>query len=307
MKTASKTEKIFRRIILLIVFSPLISCNQNDIQTDASGTFESTEIIVSSEASGKIIELSIQEGSLADSGQVAGYIDSTQLHLKRMQLIASVRAMDARQPEIEKQIAVIREQISVQEREKERIEKLLTANAATQKQMDDINSSISVLKRQLEAQRSSLKNTSEGLSGEASAARIQVEQLNDQIDKCLIKSPITGRVLVKYAEKGEIATAGKPLFKIADTENMFLRAYITADLVSTLKVGETVRVFADFGESGSREYEGSVAWVSDKAEFTPKAIKTRDERANLVYAVKIAVKNDGYLKIGMYGEIKIPK
>ncbi len=307
MKTVSKKEKIFPRVIGLIVFLPLISCNQNDIQGDASGTFESTEIIVSSEASGKILELSVLEGSQIDSGQLAGYIDSTQLHLKRMQLLASVKAMDARQPEIEKQIAVIREQISVQEREKLRIEKLLAANAATTKQMDDINSSISVLKRQLEAQRSSLANTSEGLSGETSAVRIQVEQLNDQIEKCRIKSPVTGRVLVKYAEKGEIAAAGKPLFKIADTENMFLRAYITADLVSILKVGDTVRVFADFGESGSREYEGNVSWISDKAEFTPKAIKTRDERANLVYAVKIAVKNDGYLKIGMYGEIKIPK
>jgi HlyD family secretion protein len=281
------------------------SCYSSGKEADASGTFEATEIIVSSEATGKIIQFDVEEGDMVDSGYVAGYIDSTQLFLKKKQLLATINAMNARRPEIDKQIAVIKDQIATQEREKERINRLLDADAATQKQLDDINSYISLLYKQLEAQSSSLANTSGGLSEDALALSAQVEQLEDQLIKCVITSPAKGTVLVKYAQKGEVAVAGKPLFKLADMEKVLLRAYITADIVTGLKQGQQVTVFADSGKDGHREYKGTIVWISDKAEFTPKAIKTRDERANLVYAVKIAVQNDGYLKIGMYGEVRL--
>lgn len=206
--------------------------------------------------------------------------------------------------DINKQIAATREQISKAEYEKKRTENLLKENAATQKQIDDIDSQIAVLQKQLEAQISTLQRGNASVTEESSAYEIQVAQLEDQLNKCRISSPINGTVLAKYAETGELAISGKPLFKVADIQNMFLRAYITADQLSQLKLGDKVKVFSDLGDDDRREYEGVITWISDKSEFTPKTIQTRDERANLVYAIKIAVKNDGYLKIGMYGEIK---
>ena len=206
--------------------------------------------------------------------------------------------------DINKQIAATREQISKAEYEKKRTENLLKENAATQKQIDDIDSQIAVLQKQLEAQISTLQRGNASVTEESSAYEIQVAQLEDQLNKCRISSPINGTVLAKYAETGELAISGKPLFKVADIQNMFLRAYITADQLSQLKLGDKVKVFSDLGDDDRREYEGVITWISDKSEFTPKTIQTRDERANLGYAIKIAVKNDGYLKIGMYGEIK---
>lgn len=287
-------------ILALLTFTAL-SCGRDSEMHDASGTFEATEIIVSSEVGGKILELNISEGDTVEGGAVVGQIDTIQLYLKKRQLMATVRALEARRPELRKQIAAIEEQIAVQAREKERIERLLKADAATGKQLDDINSSISILKKQLEAQRSSLTNTSGGITEDAAALMIQTEQLNDQLQRSRITSPIKGTILAKYAEAGEVTAPGKPLFKVADMNDIQLKAYITSDLLTKIKPGESVKVFSDFGEDESREYEGKVIWISDKAEFTPKTIQTRSERANLVYAVKIAVKNDGYLKIGMYG------
>ena len=287
-------------ILALLTFTAL-SCGRDSEMHDASGTFEATEIIVSSEVGGKILELNISEGDTVEGGAVVGQIDTIQLYLKKRQLLATVRALEARRPELRKQIAAIEEQIAVQAREKERIERLLKADAATGKQLDDINSSISILKKQLEAQRSSLTNTSGGITEDAAALMIQTEQLNDQLQRSRITSPIKGTILAKYAEAGEVTAPGKPLFKVADMNDIQLKAYITSDLLTKIKPGESVKVFSDFGEDESREYEGKVIWISDKAEFTPKTIQTRSERANLVYAVKIAVKNDGYLKIGMYG------
>lgn len=287
-------------ILALLTFTAL-SCGRDSEMHDASGTFEATEIIVSSEVGGKILELNISEGDTVEGGAVVGQIDTIQLYLKKRQLLATVRALEARRPELRKQIAAIEEQIAVQTREKERIERLLKADAATGKQLDDINSSISILKKQLEAQRSSLTNTSGGITEDAAALMIQTEQLNDQLQRSRITSPIKGTILAKYAEAGEVTAPGKPLFKVADMNDIQLKAYITSDLLTKIKPGESVKVFSDFGEDESREYEGKVIWISDKAEFTPKTIQTRSERANMVYAVKIAVKNDGYLKIGMYG------
>ena len=291
-------------ILLAATLFGLSSCGNKKGDYDASGTFEATEVIVSSEANGKIMQFNIEEGQLLKAGEEVGCIDTLQLYLKKMQLLASGKAIASKSTDINKQIAATKEQIGKAEYERKRTENLLKENAATQKQIDDINSQIAVLKKQLEAQISTLQRGNASITEESSAYEIQVAQLDDQLRKCHITSPICGTVLAKYAEAGELATQGKPLFKVADVQHLFLRAYITADQLSQLKLGDKVKVFSDLGKDDRREYEGTITWISDKSEFTPKTIQTRDERANLVYATKIAVKNDGYIKIGMYGENK---
>jgi HlyD family secretion protein len=283
----------------------LASCGKNNGKFDASGVFEATEVIVSSEATGKLLRFDVQEGQTLKAMETIGVVDSVQLYLRKMQLLANVKAVRSRRPDINKQIAAIEQQIATAKSEKTRIENLLKANAANQKQLDDANAQIAVLQKQLDAQKSTLFNTTAGISEESSGLEIQVAQLDDQLIKCHIVNPLDGTVLAKYAEQSELAAQGKALYKIADLKNMILRAYITSSQLTGIKIGQTVRVFADFGEKGTKEYAGTVAWISSKSEFTPKTIQTRDERANLVYAVKIAVHNDGFIKIGMYGEIKI--
>ena len=280
----------------------LAACNRGDGDFDASGTFEATEILVSSEANGKIMELNIEEGDRLDAGALVGYVDSTQLYLKKMQLSAGLRSVDIRKPDIRKQIAALEQQIATARTEQQRMENLVKAKAGNQKQVDDIVNNIKYLQKQLDAQYSTLNKTTGGADAEAEGILYQIMQLDDQLQKSRIVNPQAGTVLVKYAEPGEVTAAGKPLYKIADTDLLYLRAYITSDQLSTLKQGQTVRVFADYGENDRREYPGTITWISDKSEFTPKGIQTKDERANLVYAIKIAVKNDGYLKIGQYGE-----
>ena len=289
-------------IIASLVF--LYSCGKSNEQYDASGTFEATEIMVSSEASGKILQFGAQEGELLQPGNEIVLIDTLQLFLKKQQLLSSINALQSRRPEVNKQIAAVQQQIATAKTEKQRAENLVKANAANQKMLDDINAQIVVLEKQLAAQKSTLDISNRGISDDVATMEIQVAQLDDQLLKCRIASPINGTLLVKYAQVGELAMPGKALFKVADMESMILRAYITSDQLTQLKIGQTVKVFADFGES-TREYSGTISWVSGKAEFTPKTIQTKDERANLVYAVKIAVKNDGYLKIGMYGQVKL--
>lgn len=283
----------------------IFGCSSNDNEYDASGTFEATEVIVSSEANGKILSLNFREGTKLKANDVVGVIDSTQLYLKKLQILASVNAVQSRKPEIDKQIAVVEQQIATAEYEKKRVENLIKSNAVPKKQLDDVNAQISVLEKQLTALKSNLDVSTRGINQESNAIEVQIAQLNDQLKKCVITSPIDGTVLVKYAEAGELAVQGKPLFKIADTDNMFLRAYIVSSQLSDIKLGQKVKVFADYGDDKMKEYTGEVAWIATKAEFTPKTILTKDERANLVYATKIAIKNDGYLKIGMYGKIKI--
>lgn len=280
----------------------LAACNRGDGDFDATGTFEATEILVSSEANGKIMELNIEEGDRLDAGALIGYVDSTQLYLKKMQLSAGLRSVDIRKPDIRKQIAALKQQIATARTEQQRMENLVKAKAGNQKQVDDIVNNIKYLQKQLDAQYSTLNKTTGGADAEAEGILYQIMQLDDQLQKSRIVNPQAGTVLVKYAEPGEVTAAGKPLYKIADTDLLYLRVYITSDQLSTLKQGQTVRVFADYGENDRREYPGTITWISDKSEFTPKGIQTKDERANLVYAIKIAVKNDGYLKIGQYGE-----
>ena len=285
----------------------LSSCSSKDGDYDASGSFEATEIIVSSEASGKIENLTIMEGQLLEKGEQVGLIDSTQLYLQKMNLLSNAKGVRAQQPNIVAQTASIKEQITTLEREKQRTQNLIKANAATQKQMDDINSQIEVLQKQLSASQSTLQKSSQNISAQSSAMDIQIEQIEDRLQKSIIRSPITGTVLNKYSEQGELANMGTPLFKIADINNMTLRVYVTNDQLSSIKLNDKVQVYVDQGDESDgnkKAYEGVVTWISNKSEFTPKTIQTKNERANLVYAMKVSVKNDGYLKIGMYGEVK---
>ena len=298
----SNMKRLSSYTLIATALLGLAACNRGDGNVDATGKFEATEILVSSEANGKIMELNIEEGDRLDAGAMVGYIDSTQLYLKKMQLSAGLRSVDIRKPDIRKQIAALEQQIATARTEQQRMENLVKAKAGNQKQVDDIVNNIKYLQKQLDAQYSTLNKTTGGADAEAESILYQIMQLDDQLQKSRIVTPQAGTVLVKYAEPGEVTAAGKPLYKIADTDLLYLRAYITADQLSTLKQGQTVRVFADYGADEQREYPGTITWISDKSEFTPKGIQTKDERANLVYAIKIAVKNDGYLKIGQYGE-----
>lgn len=307
MKTNNEIRtKVFSTAIKYALFSIaisslLISCGKSNDDYDAAGTFETTEVIVSAEGTGRILSLDLDEGQVLAPNEIVGAIDSVQLYLRKKQLLTTEKSMQVRRPDVQKQIAAIQQQIATAKTERVRVENLLKANAANQKQLDDINAQIAILEKQLDAQKTTLVTTNQGITDDSEGVKLQVEQVEDQLKKCKITSPIAGTVLVKYAEKGEVAAPGKALFKIADTNNMILRAYITSDQLTGLKIGQKVKVFADSGKNEMKEYAGTLAWISDKSEFTPKTIQTRDERANLVYAVKINVKNDGYLKIGMYG------
>ncbi|NDW18253.1 HlyD family efflux transporter periplasmic adaptor subunit [Dysgonomonas sp. 216] len=295
--------KISNLLFIAIGIIIVSACGSND-DFDASGVFETTEVIVSARGSGELVQFNVQEGQLVDSTSYIGVIDTVQLHLKKLQLIASASGVSNKQTSIPKQIAALQQQIATQKQEQKRFENLVKANAANQKQLDDINEQIKLLEKQLAAQLETLSNTNSSIKDENLSLNMQIAQIEDQIEKSIITSPIKGTVLAKYAERGELATQGRALFKVADIERMYLRAYITASQLTMLNMGQQVKVYADMGEKDRREYQGTVTWISDKAEFTPKTIQTRDERANLVYAVKIAVKNDGYIKRGMYGEIR---
>jgi len=283
----------------------LVACEGGSGDYDASGVFETTEVTVSARGTGEIMRFDIEEGHQVEAGQAVGYIDTIQLHLKKEELLGSLMATDSRRYNVSRQIASLRQEIATQKRERLRYENLVREKAANQKQLDDINSGLAVLEKRLAAQVETLENSNRSVSGEVLMLEARIAQIEDQIAKCVITSPVRGTVLSKYAEQGELAAQGRSLFKVGDLSDMYLRVYITAPQLTTLKVGQQVKVYADEGEDGRREYMGTVSWISDKAEFTPKTIQTRDERANLVYAVKVAVKNDGYIKKGMYGEMKL--
>lgn len=279
----------------------LTACNNGTPKYDATGTFEAIDVIVSAEASGKLLSFDIEEGTALKAGQQVGIIDTIQLCLKKLQLEASVKSVEGQRPDIIKQVAATKEQIVQAKRERDRVANLLRVGAANQKQLDDAESLLEVLQKQLVAQNSTLRNSDQSLTWQSSSVGIQVAQIEDQLNKCHIASPLTGTVLAKYAEAGELAAPGTPLFKVADMEQIYLRAYITSEQLANVKLGQKATVYADYGDDIRKEYPGVVTWISDTSEFTPKTILTKNERANLVYAVKIAVKNDGMLKIGMYG------
>ena len=282
----------------------LTGCRNSAEDFDATGTFEATEVIVSAEAAGKLIHFRADEGVQLTCGEEAGLIDTVQLHLQKLQLLANRKSVDTQRPDIGKQIAATRQQIAKAEQEKARVERLLQSNAANRKQLDDWNAEIALLNKQLEAQLSTLQNSTASLNEQSASVAIQVAQVEDKLQKSRIVSPISGTVLAKYAEAGELASVGKPLFKIADVENMYLRAYITSKQLAEIKLGQQVTLYADFGDGERKPFEGTITWISDKAEFTPKTILTDNERANQVYAVKISFRNDGTARIGMYGEVK---
>lgn len=239
-----------------------------------------------------------------DSAQVVGQVDSTQLYLQKLQLLARMKATQSKHIDVATQVAATEQQIATAKNEQRRFQNLLQVNAATQKQVDDINAQLALLESQLAAQKTNLESANKGVADEVAALKAQRDQLNDQLRKTKIVAPMVGTVLAKYAEQGELVTQGRPLFKLANLSSVILRAYITSDQLTQVKLGQEVKVYADFGVEDSREYSGVVSWISDKAEFTPKTIQTRDERANLVYAVKVMVDNDGYIKLGMYGEVE---
>lgn len=291
-----------KRIVYIAAVVLAVSCG-TEAEFDAQGTFEATEVVVSSEATGRILNFEVEEGMAVEANQMVGAIDSVQLHLQRKQLVAQQSALLGSRPDVKKQVAALREQIAKQNEELRRVENMLKDGAATKKQKDDIEAQIKILERQLDATLSTLDKNTSTINNNSVALEAQIAALDDRISKCRIISPVGGTVLVKYAEAGELATVGKPLMKIADLDNIYLRAYFTSDQLAKVNLGDEVMVVADFGGEERYDYTGRVAWISSDSEFTPKTIQTKDSRANLVYAVKIAVENDGRLKIGLAGEV----
>ena len=309
----------FRLFLYVIAFSTALNgCSSGDKISDASGTFEADEVIVSSEVPGKILMLNIDEGSVLTKDSIVGIIDSVPLLLQKAQVEANINALHEKTIDVSPQIKLLNDQIAVQKvqlandfYERDRTTRLIKADAATTKQLDDINTEIDVLQKQIAVNQQQIKvqETTTGtqnssILSEYDPLKKSVAEINDQLKRAYISNPINGTVLTKYAMAGEITSAGKALYKIADLSVITLRAYITNDQLVQVKLNQQVTVLVDDGNGGFKQYEGIITWISDKAEFTPKTIQTKDERANLVYAIKIHVKNDGYLKIGMYGEVK---
>lgn len=303
-------------LILSVLFA---ACSGNGNKFDASGTFEADEVIVSSELTGKILSFGVYEGKTVPKDSVVGVIDAENLALQKEQVEASINALSEKTSNVTPQVKMLQDQIAVQQsrlenlqREKKRTENLIKSDAATTKQLDDINSQIEVAEReiavtrqQINVQQNNVATQNRTILSEKKPLEKRVAQLADQLDQSKIINPITGTVLSKYAEAGEMTATGKALYKIANMETMILRAYITGSQLSQVKLNQPVKVLIDDGAKKYREYPGIITWISDKAEFTPKTIQTKEERANLVYAVKINVKNDGYVKIGMYGEVML--
>lgn len=294
-----------KRIFYITLTAAIVSCSGNKNEFDATGTFEAIETITPAEANGIIKEFSVEEGDVLKEGQVVGYIDTIQLFLKREQLIAQIKAVQSKKPDAKSQLDVYREQLKQAKTDQIRMQNLVKADAATRKQLDDANTKVTVLEKQIKALQTELSISTTGIDDESKALEVQVAQIADQLLKSKIVNKTNGTLLTKYAETGEMAAIGKPLYKIADLTYITLRVYITGDQLPVIKLNQKVKVFVDAAKDNYKEYEGKVEWISDKAEFTPKTIQTKEERANLVYAVKVRVKNDGYLKIGMYGEIKL--
>jgi len=282
----------------------LFSCTKKNEMADATGSFEAIETIISAEANGKLLLFGINEGDQVKAGQLIGYIDSTQLYLTRLQLLQSQKAVLSGRPDINTQLEALQRELDNANADKQRIENLVKGEVASQKQLDDANTRIAVLQSKIAAQKSQLGTSTSTLNEQARTINLQLAQIEDQLRKCKILNPISGTILSTYVNPFEMTTAGKPLYKVADLSTIELKAYITQDQFSKIRVGQRVKVLVDAEVGSMKTYEGTISWINDKAEFTPKTIQTKDERANLVYAIKAQVKNDGLLKIGMYGEVK---
>tara|TARA_R110002050_G_scaffold18382_3_gene53760 strand:+ start:1996 stop:2898 length:903 start_codon:yes stop_codon:yes gene_type:complete len=280
------------------------SCQNKGHEFDASGSFEAEETIISAEANGLLQSFNLREGQDLKPRQIVGHIDSLPLSLKKQQLLAQMAAMESRRPNKALQLAPLQSQLKTAKSEQDRINKLKAGGAATAKQADDIAANISALSKQIAAQESSLNIAVNSLEKELKQMQVQVAQVDDQLKRCVITNPVKGKVLSKYAEQYEMTAAGKPLYKIADLSQIILRSYVSGNQLPQVKLNQKVTVYTDNGEGGFNEREGEIVWISDQSEFTPKTIQTKDERANMVYALKVLVRNDGRYKIGMYGEIK---
>ena len=294
-----------KKILFPTVLATLMTACNSAPDYDATGIFEATTVTVSAETSGKILSFPIGEGDSVIAGQRLAVIDTAMLVLQQRQLNSLRQSTESASPDIAAQAAALRSQISHQQQECNRFDRLLSDGATTQKQYDDAQAQLRVMQAQLTALLSTLDNNRNSISDNAVAIQYQTEQIEEQIAKSSVKSPISGTVLVKYAEPGEFATPGRPLCKLADLDRIYLRAYFTTSQLAELKLGQIVTVIADFGCDKQYEYPGTISWIAQESEFTPKSIQTSDSRANLVYAVKILVKNDGRLKLGQYGEVRL--
>ena len=296
---------VYKVFLLIGLITCFLSCKEDKRVSDASGSFEAVETIVSAEGNGKIMALSCLEGDSLHEGQSIGYIDSTQLHLNKLLLLQNRKTILSSRPDISLQLDAYKRELENALLEKTRIENLVKGGVASQKQLDDINSKITVLRSKIAAQQSTLETATTNIDEQSKNVNTQLNLLDDQIQKCNIINPVKGTVLTKYAEPGEMTSIGKPLYKIADLSSIILRIYVTGEQLPLIKLKQAVRVLTDNGKGGYIESPGVISWISGIAEFTPKTIQTKNERANLVYAVKVLVQNDGRFKIGMYGEVKL--
>lgn len=292
-----------RKIALLIFIIFIAGCNKDNNISHASGVFETEDVIVSALAVGEITKFDVEEGLILQKDTVVGNIDNKQLQLKKLQLQNAIYSAEAKLINIDTQLAPIDEEITKYKKEVNRFTNLVKSNAANQKQLDDVKAAYTAAQKKRSATLDTMQQNNKAVENEINGLKIQIAQIEDNIQKSYIKAPIDGVVLTKYANAYEFAQTGKPLFKMADVSTLILRAYVTADILTQVKLGDTAEIMADFGKESMKKYTGNIIWISDKAEFTPKTIPTRDERSNLVYAVKIQVKNDGYLRKGMYGEV----
>lgn len=290
-----------KKYVFIISIALLTACSGKKDKADAYGNFEADEIIISSEVSGRIIQLNLEEGQELKEGTLVGIVDTTDYQLKKEQLIAQKNAIASKSGNIASQIEMQQQQKNNLLIDKTRIEKLYKDGAATKKQLDDINGSISLVDKQIQ----SIQTQNGSVADEILAIIKQIDQVNQNIKKCYLVCPVSGTVLGKYVEANELVVPGKTLYKIADLENIFLRAYVSESQLANVKTGQKVKVLIDKGSENMATYEGTVTWISSTAEFTPKIIQTKEERVNLVYAVKIKVKNDGAIKIGMPGELRL--
>lgn len=282
----------------------LTACTKQAAEYDATGTFEATEVTVCAESAGILLRFSSVEGQPLTAGDEVALVDTTQIVLQMAQLRATQMVYDSQQPNHRKQVAALRERLAAAQREQKRYEELVADGAAPRKMLDDATTQADVLHREIDALESSLGTQTATLRSQREAAEAQIKVLADRLDKCRVMAPRDGIVLETYAEPGEYVTTGKPLLTMADTDEMYLRAYVTTGQLERLHLGQKVTVYADYGNGQRKEYPGTLVWISQRSEFTPKTILTDDERADLVYATKIRVRNDGLLKIGMYGEVK---
>lgn len=327
-----KPIKPFSHILLALSASCMVACGNSGDDFDATGVFEATEVTVSAKSTGELSAFTVKDGEKVEQNALVGVISTEQLKLKheqletskqqlranKRQLSATKNATDSKRLDLDKQVASIKQQIVNAQREQRRFSELVKDGAVPRKQLDDINDQIAVLQRQLSATQEQINSNNaslaeqgsgidaqmDGIDAQMAGIDVQQAQIREQMADAEVRTPISGLILEKYAEQGEFVTVGKPLFKMADSDNMYIRSYVTSAQLENIKVGQKVTVFADYGDKQLKAYDGTVAWISGKSEFTPKTILTDDERADLVYAVKIAIKNDGYVKIGMYGKVK---